>query len=198
MTRSTIEVSAFSCPKCGVPLRSNHSMGLRARWRGCCNEEDRFLAKIDKNGPNGCWLFTGARLPKKIGGYGWAHWQGKRMGAHRIAYMLFKGEITEGLEVCHTCDNGPCCNPDHLFLGTHADNMGDCRAKGRYTHGEANKKSKLKEPQVREIIALKGSGIHHDELGRRYGVGGSAIWNIWIGHTWAHIPREASNAIRNG
>jgi HNH endonuclease len=84
--------------------------------------------------PNGCWVWTG-RVNHK--GYGKTSWQGKDKRVHRIFYEHHHGPIPEGLQVCHRCDNPPCCNPDHLFAGTALDNEWDKIAKGRRPMGQA-------------------------------------------------------------
>lgn len=91
--------------------------------------EDRFIEKIIKL-PSGCWEWTGATVP-----FGYGVFQlGRGVGvtrSHRFAYELWVGPIPEGMFVCHTCDNPPCCNPEHLFLGSNGDNMKDMHAKNR-------------------------------------------------------------------
>ncbi len=87
-----------------------------------------FWQKVDVSKPNGCWPYTGF---KKWDGYGWVRRGEKNIAAHRYAWILTHGEPAEGLHVLHDCDNPPCCNPAHLFLGTHQDNMDDKVAKGR-------------------------------------------------------------------
>lgn len=88
----------------------------------------RLMARISVSA-SGCWEWTGPRLPS---GYG--H-MSNMLYTHRAAYQLFVGPIPDGMHVCHRCDNPPCCNPEHLFLGTAADNMHDRDAKGRHRGG---------------------------------------------------------------
>jgi hypothetical protein len=78
--------------------------------------------------PNGCWAYQGAITQH---GYGALVRNGEKIGAHKRAWELAKGPIPDGLYVLHHCDNPPCCNPAHLFLGTQIDNLADMRAKGR-------------------------------------------------------------------
>lgn len=95
-----------------------------------------FWSKVDRSGgPDACWPWTMARLPR---GYGVLAYQQRQTYSHRVAYLLDSGFIPDNVPfVCHTCDNPPCCNPDHLWLGTHADNMADMVAKGRERHRNA-------------------------------------------------------------
>lgn len=79
-----------------------------------------------------CWLWVGGCSEN---GYGAFYWQGKQTGAHRVSYELTHGSIASELLVLHKCDNPPCVNPDHLFLGTHQDNMTDKVLKGRHPKG---------------------------------------------------------------
>lgn len=97
----------------------------------CKGAVARFEAKYIPEPNSGCWLWLG---PVKIGrrqGYGQFTLEGKTVGAHRAAWRLFRGTIPDGLFVCHKCDVRTCVNPDHLFLGTHVDNMVDMESKGR-------------------------------------------------------------------
>lgn len=137
---------------------------------------DRLWARVDRRGPDECWPW---RLKPDVGGYG-EYAEGSksnryRTRAHRVAWELTNGPIPDGLLVCHHCDNRTCCNPAHLFLGTHADNTADMMAKGRHWNpprdGEHNGNSKLTDAQRAEIIeTFHRGGVTKAALSRRYGV----------------------------
>ena len=91
--------------------------------------EERLFKKVDKSGE--CWLWTGG---KTHDGYGMMTIKGKTTYVHRLSYQLHKGEIPEGMYVCHSCDVPSCINPDHLWLGNNADNMKDMYKKERRVH----------------------------------------------------------------
>jgi HNH endonuclease len=154
---------------------------------------ERFAAKL-RAMPSGCVEFSGQRDHK---GYG-RFWDGVTKGlAHRYAWTSARGEIGEGLHVCHACDNPPCCNVDHLFLGTNADNVADAVAKGRPRgaaitpmRGERNPRAKLTDAQAVEVKRLLGMPRYHGHLadiGRRFGVAAAVIANIRDGRAWASV-----------
>jgi len=96
---------------------------------------------VDKSaGPNACWPWIGARTYQDYGAFGVLK---KTYRAHRLIYEIVNGTFDKSLLVCHRCDNPPCCNPAHLFLGTHADNAQDKNNKGRQSRGEKNGRAKL-------------------------------------------------------
>ena len=98
--------------------------------------EERFWMRVDQSDPDGCWEWQGGRSNR--GGYGLVGvGKAKNAKAHRIAYELANGPFDSDLFVCHRCDNPPCCRPDHLFLGTNADNAADRERKGRNRPGPA-------------------------------------------------------------
>lgn len=139
---------SLTCPACNVTFETrgaymNHGRGKKAT----CTQEMRFWARVDKDGPNGCWLYTGFR---KWDGYGWLSRYGRFMTAHRYAWILTHGDPQQGMSIMHICDNPPCCNPAHLKLGTHAENMADCKAKGR-VNGFNRSKPLLHPNRVRPV-----------------------------------------------
>lgn len=132
---------------------------------------------------NGCHIFTGT---KDECGYGRIGKDGRYPRVHREMWEKHYGEIPSGLCVCHRCDTPACINPDHLFLGTHADNMADRASKGRYNnHGEKNPSAKLTELEVACIKALLVEGVSQAALGREFGVSDAAIRLIKSGQSWA-------------
>ncbi len=145
----------------------------------------RFWAKLDTSGA--CWVGTGYCLPS---GYGQlTQKRFTKLRAHRVAYELEFGPIPDGFHVCHTCDNPPCCNPAHLFLGTDLDNLRDMQRKGRrhLTVAACNGHAKLTEIQVREIRTAAARGIHHLSLAAAYGVSRTAIRDVANGRRWKSL-----------
>lgn len=146
--------------------------------------KDLFLKQIEKT--NRCWIWRGS-LNKQTG-YGRIQINGKRMGAHRFAYSIFKGDLVDGLFVCHTCDNPTCVNPDHLFLGSSLANIADCIIKGRNTKGEKHGSHKLTENDVREMRRLYATGKHTQKsLAERYGIDRPYTTKIINRRQWKHV-----------
>lgn len=153
----------------------------RSRW-GHMTAEDRYWANVIKT--DGCWGWRGATSH----GYGVFGALKKRYKAHRFSYELHHGPIGEGLVVCHRCDNPPCSNPDHLFLGTTADNMADAAAKNRMPRGTAHHMARLTPERVREIRARYDAGETLYGLSKRFGVHRRTLRSAIIRKTWRHIP----------
>lgn len=133
----------------------------------------------------GCWEFNG---PTRHG-YGQISIRGNRSAvASRVAYDAWVGEIGEGMFVCHSCDNPVCINPRHLFLGTHDENMDDCRAKMRHQHGERTWMAKVTEDQSVEIRNLYATGRYTQaEVGRMFGLGQTSVSAIVRRVNWKHV-----------
>lgn len=142
-----------------------------------------FVEKTD-----GCWIWRGSVNP--VHGYGYYH-NGGDHRAHRYAFIEANGPIAESLVVCHQCDNKLCVRPDHLFVGTQADNRADCVTKGRHARGSRNSQAKLTEDQVRALVteyrALIGARDGRlGELAARYGIKQDTIRNI-ANRAWRHV-----------
>lgn len=139
---------------------------------------------------DGCWEWQG-----KISKDGYGSFQetvsGKKteIRAHRRSYEIFKGEIPEGMLVCHTCDNPACCNPEHLWLGTPKDNTQDCIKKGRrpLERTRAIAAGKITEEQVREIRKLYKNGSSQKELQEKFKLSQSQVSGIVTYRFWRHV-----------
>lgn len=149
MTKSKPTDDVMSCCICAEPISTSYGKA-RATQRGygfcsfACrsthkarrsydSREERLMRLVDVRGPDDCWLFKGAKDQHGYGVLSWpttGHRQVPRR-AHRAMWELCNGIIPDGLMVCHSCDNPPCVNPRHLWLGTQGDNMSDMREKGR-------------------------------------------------------------------
>ena len=199
-----------TCKRCGVtkPLtRFNPDKLCRDGRINVCKEcrqpkprtfAENFWSRVDQSGgPDACWPWTGAC--KRYGVLARDVSQGKKHAqAHRVAWELTNGPIPDGLYVLHHCDNPPCCNPAHLFLGTQEDNMRDCRDKGRLgprkgltsenaAKGERNASAKLTEAQVVEIRRLAASNTRAYVIAKQFDVTPTQISRIVARVCWKHV-----------
>lgn len=140
----------------------------------------RFWSKVDKTGD--CWEWMAGKF---TAGYGTFYMDGRSRYAHRVSYLLSKGNLDDDMLVCHKCDNRSCVNPDHLFLGTHLDNHRDKERKGRgnQVRGEKHYMAKLTEKDVLTIRASKGRVMQKD-LASKFNIHPTTISHIWRGITW--------------
>lgn len=146
----------------------------------------RFWSYVDKRGPDECWPWHGARSSCGYGNFKLL--DRKNTPSSRLAYYLSSGHWPGELLVCHACDNPPCCNPAHLFLGTTRDNAADMMAKGRWRGGNNkrtnNPQARLTEEDVAEIRRSIAFGQTNVSIAARYGVTHSLISAIRRGKAW--------------
>lgn len=173
-------IRSFFCPGCGDFIKDLGEAGRHAKTRTGCDQEKRFWGRIKKT--DGCWLWQGA---VNTTGYGMTTWdKAKNTVAHRLAWKLLRGPIPAGLRALHKCDTPRCCNPDHIFLGTQAENMADCRAKGRFASLSS---PQMDEQRVREIRRLRAAGVKTIDLSKRFGISPSCISAIVTRRTWGQV-----------
>ena len=149
-----------------------------------------------------CWEWLG-HCNKSRGGYGTIVHKRRAYRAHRAVWIDLHGEIPDGMYVCHQCDNPPCVNPKHLFLGTAEDNARDRNAKGRHAFnlpraafGENASNRKLSAKQVDDIRHLHASGrFPSRRLSKLFGVGKTQILRITNGQSWTHTMPSAAASI---
>jgi hypothetical protein len=138
------------------------------------------------NKSSGCWNWKGFIAPN---GYGRIKFKGQQSNAHRFAWIAYNGEIPEGLFVCHHCDNKKCCNPEHLFLGAHQDNMDDGKAKKRFRSlaGEAHGMHTLTNDDIWYIRAKRAKGWRQVRIAAVLGIHSGTVSRILNGKRWAHL-----------
>lgn len=183
VTHAYLARRRFCSPECGHKA----TVGVRStRFRRPLKTlEDRFWSKVARGAEEECWLWIGAT---QVNGYGYlgATLGRPQLKAHRLSYELNKGPITEGMLVCHRCDNPPCVNPAHLFLGTKADNSADMVEKGRSPNrnGLRNPHVKVTAEQVVEIRRLGEEGLTQQSIGARFGISQVQAGKIIKGKAW--------------
>jgi hypothetical protein len=184
------------CRRCGKTFLALPHIVACGQGRYCsqyCNRRkharplaERFWEKVQKSDePGACWLWAGATIRR----YGAIRGDdGKVLYAPRVSWELANGEGPGDLHVCHSCDNPPCVNPAHLFLGTNADNQADKVAKGRASRGEGRPSAKLTEEGVREMRALHAQGgWSFYRLAKRWGVTYRTASDVIHRRTWKHV-----------
>lgn len=174
-------------------IRSRHSSGSNSPvWKGSLRH--RFWNKVDIGSDSECWEWQAATRQ----GYGAIKVNGKTRGAHRVAWELTNGSIPKGLCVCHKCDNPPCVNPSHLFLGTKKENNYDMIRKGRKYElteedyrkawrSNGQRAAKLTKRQVAKIKVLLAKGHSQRAIAKQFPVSHDAIHKIATGKTWRHV-----------
>ncbi len=145
--------------------------------------DERFWAKVHIDS-SACWEWTAGRVTD---GYGCFWVDGRNIRANRMSWQMFYGEIPPGIFVLHRCDNPACVRPDHLFLGTNADNMRDCAQKGRIANGERQGLARLTHDQVKKIRELLAAGQGLTSLAREFRVTPQQIYNIKHKKSWGWL-----------
>jgi hypothetical protein len=141
----------------------------------------RFMRYVVKT--SGCWEWIGGRYPN---GYGKFFDGLRECSAHRFSYELFRSRVPEGMKVCHSCDNRPCVNPPHLWVGTQKENLVDMKIKGRAKFGHVNYR-KISPSDVLEIRRLYNEGESNKKISEMFGICTQNLWKIVTGRTWKHI-----------
>lgn len=150
----------------------------------------RIMIGVVKNEESGCWEW---KRSSDGWGYGKISIQHKLEKVHRVMFSLANGPIPTGMCVCHKCDNPPCCNPDHLFLGTHADNRRDMIQKGRLSDqsGTLNSQAKINDNIAREIRSLYANGVMQKLIAEKYGISTGIVNRVVLRRNWKNIQAEA-------
>jgi len=146
--------------------------------------QEKIKERVEVDPDTGCWIWTKGTT---TAGYGVLRRDGRAQYAHRLAYEAFKGPIPDGMSVMHSCDRPSCCNPTHLRVGTHAENMADMANKGRQKRGAYHPVAKLTEADVREIRRLAELGVTQADIGETFGVTQSNVSYIVNRHAWAWL-----------
>jgi hypothetical protein len=148
--------------------------------------EERFWRYVEPMlDDRGCWEWAGPLI--RQGSYGQISKDGRTVGSHRVAWELFNGAIPKGLFVCRRCDNPPCVNPSHLFLGTPSENSQDALRKRRQYVGEKNVKAKLTEADVIAIKVLIGYGYTQRYVAKIFGVHYTTARDAFVGRSWGFV-----------
>lgn len=156
-----------------------HGWWNRPEFQGR-SERERFYAFFVAG--DGCWEWSGGRFER---GYGAFEGSSGSRRAHRVSWELHRGPIPDGLKVLHRCDNPPCVNPDHLFLGDDVDNAADMTAKGRGRIGQRNGRAKLTpEDVIAARYAVIFAACSKARVGRALGVSRTQIERIVSGRQW--------------
>lgn len=146
---------------------------------------ERFWRKVNRG--DGCWLWTAATDKDGYGLFKFVRGKSSQIVASRFAYLVSRGELPDDLKVCHNCDNPTCCRPDHLFLGTTAENHADRNRKGRQAKGNQMPFAKLNPDKVRRIRLLRKEGKTIRYIAEDAGVRQGTVRFVLQGVTWAHV-----------
>ncbi len=191
------EDSLVTCEICEAKLSSPGGLVLHVQrnhpgsgfWEGYVEQYGLFWArgwffdKVRVGEPEECWEWDRFRDSQ---GYGWAYLGGRRIPAARLAYEVSHGLGDPSLLACHHCDNPPCCNPDHIYLGTRLDNRKDMVARGRFDP-RLPEHREYGELEIVEAFRLRASGSSIGEIATCLGMGYSSCKRILSRKTWGWV-----------
>lgn len=184
-------LSIISTWECAIP----HIIRGYTKSCGCLRCTNSFIyndiiknkiLKHVKINEKGCWEWQKSKHKQ---GYGHCGFKGKVMLAHRVSWMVFKGEIPVSILVLHKCDNPTCVNPDHLFLGTDKDNVQDSILKNRFNRskGEKHYLANHSEEKVQLAKNLKSKGLKYKEISKLTGIPVGSLSGIINSTAWKHV-----------
>jgi len=162
-------VKEYPCEGCG-------KLCYKTYEKAFCSDMCRFMSYVNKQ--EDCWIWTGKKNKR---GYGQLCFKDNMSAiASRVSYELFKGPIEEAKFICHTCDNPSCVNPDHLWAGTHIENMMDMTEKGRQS-------SKITNIDAFKIRKMWEEGYSQEVIAKKYSISSGTISNIVHRKSWKHV-----------
>ena len=151
----------------------------------------RFHLKFHRLSAEECWPWHGSRSPDGYGEIRFTRSRKKAVATHVAIFVDRREIVPSGMLVCHTCDNPPCVNPNHLYVGSRADNMRDMHDRGLWhsgqVKGEDNGNSVLKDSDIFQIVSMINGGLTNSAIASRFGVTHSTISLIRLGKKWSHI-----------
>ena len=178
------------CPHCKRSFSNRGILGSHVKYLHKATIEEEFWPHVNKTGPGGCWLWTSYRNER---GYGLLAFRGrKNIRAHRFSWELVHGRTPSHRFCLHKCDVRHCVNPDHIFLGSYAENAADMTSKGRQARGEMNNRNKLTEAQAIELLSKRPTrrqrGVTR-AIAAEYGIAINTLAALWAGRSWKHLRR---------
>lgn len=143
--------------------------------------ETKNILERSKPDQSGCWIYQKSTLKS---GYGRWKIDGKTRLAHRVAYAIAKGDIPDGMCICHACDNRACVNPSHLFIGTHEDNSQDMVRKKRHGNKGAERATAPRKLSWNDVEEIRNSALATAELARIFGISHDHVTRVKRGARW--------------